>query len=277
LHAAGGRLASQGEAQLESGEIAMASLAEVLWTARTNGAVIAIEPAQAPTTAAAAYQVQAALIRLAGLTRVGWKLGATTAATQELLKVEEPLVGPLFAPHVHPDGAEVALVADHRPGLESEFLVGLGADLAPRQDPYEAGEVAAAVDFVAPAFEIIGCRFEGGLAGQGLLAIADGGGNAAIVRGEPVRDWRRFDLSRHPVRLRMNGAETASGSSSDLVFGDPIGAVAWLANHPVVARSGLKRGEIVMTGTCTGLTFIKRGDTAIADYGDLGQVRATFV
>ena len=32
-----------------------------------------------------------------------------------------------------------------------------------------------------------------------------------------------------------------------------------------------------MTGTCTGLTFIKAGDTATADYGDLGQVRATFV
>ena len=75
----------------------------------------------------------------------------------------------------------------------------------------------------------------------------------------------------------MNGTETASGSSSDLVFGDPMGAVAWLANHPVVAGRGLRRGEIIMTGTCTGLTLIKPGDTAIADYGDLGQVRATFV
>jgi 2-keto-4-pentenoate hydratase len=137
--------------------------------------------------------------------------------------------------------------------------------------------VAAAVEFVAPAFEIIGCRFEGGLAGQGLLAIADGGGNAAIVQGQPVRDWRRFDLRRHAVRLRVNGAEVASGSSSDLVFGDPIGAIAWLANHAVLAGRGLKRGEIVMTGTCTGLTFIKPGDAAVAHYGDFGQVRATFV
>ena len=32
-----------------------------------------------------------------------------------------------------------------------------------------------------------------------------------------------------------------------------------------------------MTGTCTGLTFIKAGDEALADYGALGQVRATFV
>jgi 2-keto-4-pentenoate hydratase len=254
-----------------------ATLAEAFWTARINGDVSAVAPSQQPATAAAAYEVQAAMIKLAGLTQVGWKIGATTAATQALLAVDEPLVGPLFAPHCHPDGAEVKLVAAHRPGLESEFLVGLAADLPPRERPYEASEVAAAVDFLAPAFEIIGCRFEGGLAGNGLLAIADGGGNAAIVQGEPVRDWRRFDLGRHAVRLRLNGVEAAVGSSSDLVFGDPIGAVAWLANHPVLAGRGLKRGQIVMTGTCTGLTSIKAGDEATADYGEFGQVQATFV
>ena len=254
-----------------------ATLAETLWAARRGGGVIAVTPAQEPSSAAAAYEVQAAMMKLAGLAQVGWKIGATTPATQALLAVEEPLIGPLFASHVHLDGAEVKLVAAHRPGLESEFLVGLSADLPPRERPYGADEAAAAVDFLAPAFEIIGCRFEGGLVGKGVLVIADGGANAAVVRGEPVRDWRRFDLGDRPVRLSLNGVEVASGSSSDLVFGDPIGAIAWLANHTVLAKRGLRRGEIVMTGTCTGLTFINAGDEAIADYGDFGQVRATFV
>ena len=253
------------------------TLAETLWAARIQGNVIAIEPSQQPATAAAAYEVQTAMLKLAGLPQAGWKIGATTKATLELLAVDEPFVGPLFRPHCHPNGAEVSLVAAHRPGLESEFLLGLAADLPARARPYEATEVAAAIDFVAPAFEIIGCRFEGGLAGKGVLVIADGGANAAIVQGEPMRDWRRFDLSRHPVRLRLNGAEVASGSSGDLVFGDPIGAVAWLANQTVLAGRGLKRGDIVMTGTCTGLTPIKAGDEALADFGDLGEVRARFV
>jgi 2-keto-4-pentenoate hydratase len=254
-----------------------ATLAEALWAARIGGHVIAVAPEQRPTTAAAAYAVQATMLERADLAQVGWKIGATTAATQALLGVDEPLLGPLFAPHCHPDGAEVKLVAAHRPGLESEFLVGLATDLPPRDRPYEASEVAAAVEFVAPAFEIIGCRFEGGLAGEGLLVVADGGGNAAIVRGQAVRDWRRFDLGRHAVRLRVNGAEVAAGSSSDLLFGEPIGAVAWLANHALLKERGLRRGEMVMTGTCTGLTFIKPGDAAMADYGDFGQVRAIFV
>jgi 2-keto-4-pentenoate hydratase len=252
-------------------------LAEALWKARTSGEVIAIEPGMAPATAAAAYEIQAAMIKLAGLAQIGWKIGATTRATQELLAVDEPLVGPLFAPYRHPDRAQIALVAAHRPGLESEFLVGLGADLPPRERSYGAEEVKDAIAFVAPAFEIIGCRFEGGLAGKGLLAIADGGANAAIVQGEPVRDWRRFDLGDHAVRLSLNGAQAASGSSSDLVFGNPIGAVAWLASRRLPTARGLKAGEIVMTGTCTGLTPIKPGDEASADFGELGQVRASFV
>jgi 2-keto-4-pentenoate hydratase len=254
-----------------------ATLAKDLWAARMKADVIAVTPAQEPASAAAAYEVQAAMVKLARLPQVGWKIGATTAATQALLEVDEPLVGPLFAPHVHADGAEVKLAAAHRPGLESEFLVGLAADLPARGRPYDADEAAAAVDFLAPAFEIIGCRFEGGLVGKGVLVIADGGANAAIVRGEPVRDWRRFDLRRHPVRLRLNGGEVASGSSSDLVFGGPIGAIAWLANQPALAKRGLRRGDIVMTGTCTGLTPIQAGDRAEADYGEFGRVRATFV
>jgi 2-keto-4-pentenoate hydratase len=254
-----------------------ATLAEDLWAARTGGGVIAVTPAREPTGAAAAYEVQAAMRQLAGLPQVGWKIGATTAATQALLAVDEPLIGPLFAPHVHQSGAEVKLEAAHRPGLESEFLVALAADLPPRARPYERDEAAAAVDFLAPAFEIIGCRFEGGLVGKGVLVIADGGANAAIVRGEPVREWRRFDLGDRPVRLSLNGDEVASGSSSDLVFGDPVGAIAWLANQPALAGRGLKRGDLVMTGTCTGLTQIQAGDRAEADFGELGQVRASFI
>jgi 2-keto-4-pentenoate hydratase len=253
-----------------------ATLAEALWKARTDGEVIAVDGARAPATAAAAYEVQAAMIELAGLEPVGWKLGATTVVAQDLLAIDQPFIGPLFAPHCHGNGAEVALVAAHCPGLESEFLVGLGADLPAREQPYQANEVAAAVDFVAPAFEIVGARFEGGMKGNGLLVIADGGGNAAIVQGAPVRDWQRFDLAAQTARLSINGTETASGSGSALIFGDPIAAVAWLANQPQIAPGGLKRGDLVMTGTCTDLTPLKAGDRASADFGELGEVHARF-
>ena len=254
----------------------MASLAEALWNARATGGVIAVDAAQRPADAAAAYAVQAAGIERAGMPRVGWKIGAAAQAAMDLLVLDAPFLAPLLAPHCLADGAEVALVAEQGPAIETEFLVGLGADLPPRAAPYRNDEVAAAVGFIAPAFEVVAARFEGGLKGNGLLAIADSGGNGAVIQGEPVRDWQRFDLASHQVRLSINGADIATGSGSALIYGDPIAIVAWLVNQPQLASCGLRAGEFVMTGTCTGLLPLKAGDRATADFGALGQVHASF-
>jgi 2-keto-4-pentenoate hydratase len=254
----------------------MASLAEALCNARADAGVIAIEPARRPTSVAAAYGIQAEAIARSGLKQVGWKLGAAAKPAMDMLALDAPFLAPLLAPHCLADGAEITLVAGQSPGLETEFLVALGADLPARAELWQRDEVAAAIAFIAPSFEIVACRFEGGFKGNGLLAIADGGGNAAIVQGAPVRDWQRFDLANHRVRLSINGAETVSGTGSALIFGDPIAAVAWLANQPQLAGRGLRRGEIVMTGTCTGLTSLQAGDRASADFGELGRVHARF-
>jgi 2-keto-4-pentenoate hydratase len=136
--------------------------------------------------------------------------------------------------------------------------------------------VAAAIGYVAPAFELVGFRFAGELQGSGLLVIADASGTAGIVQGEPVHDWRRIDLARQPVRLEVDGAEVAAGTASVLLWGDPLGALAWLASHPLLKDRGLKAGEIVMTGTCTGITPLQPGNEVVADFGDLGEVRASF-
>jgi 2-keto-4-pentenoate hydratase len=254
----------------------MASLAEALWNARATGRVIAVDAAQRPADVAAAYQIQADAIACAGMTRVGWKIGAAAQAAMDLLVLDAPFLAPLLAPHCLADGAEVALVPGQGPGLETEFLVGLGGDLPPRAEPWRDDEVAAAVAFIAPAFEVVASRFEGGLKGNGLLAIADFGGNGAIIQGEPVRDWRKLDLAAHALRLSINDRDTVQGSGGALIYGDPIAMVTWLVNQPQLASCGLRRGEFVMTGTCTGLLALQAGDAATADFGALGKVHAAF-
>jgi 2-keto-4-pentenoate hydratase len=251
-------------------------LAQALWQARQEGMAITLDEAAAPSSLAAAYGVQAAVVAHSGLRQVGWKIGASTPETMALLAVDAPFVGPLLKPHCHANGAAVALPMAQGPGLEAEFLIGLAADLPSCPEPYQRDEVAAAVGFVAPAFEIVGSRIDGGIAGRGRLAIADGGANVAIVQGPRVDHWQRLDLAGETVRLRVNGEEVASGKSADLVFGDPIGAVLWLANLRLLAGHGLRAGDLVMTGTCTGVTPLQPGDEAIADFGELGQVRASF-
>ena len=131
--------------------------------------------------------------------------------------------------------------------------------------------VEAAVAWVGPAFEIVGTRLESGLAGAGMLAIADGGANIDFVHSPPGAAWRDVDLTAHPVTRRINGVEVASGHSRMLVFGDPVSGVAWLANHPELGTRGLRAGDVVTTGTCTGITPLSPGDEAEADYGRSGR------
>ena len=109
-----------------------------------------------------------------------------------------------------------------------------------------------------------------------MLAIADGGANIDFVLGPTDGDWRGVDLTSHPVVLNVNGSEVASGDSGMLAFGSPIAGVAWLANRPEIAPRGLRAGDAVTTGTCTGIRPLSPGDEVVADYGSLGAVRARF-
>ena len=56
----------------------------------------------------------------------------------------------------------------------------------------------------------------------------------------------------------------------------PLAALAWLANDRVAHGGGLKAGEVVTTGTCTGIVHVGAGDSARADFGDLGAVELAF-
>lgn len=253
------------------------TLAEDLWRARSGGTKVAVAAAARPATDADAYAIQLAVSELAGSAVRGWKVGATAPAAMALLGVDEPFYGPLYERYCHRSGDGVAIVPAHGAAVEAEFAVGLGRDLPGRDAPYTRAEVEPAVAWIAPALEVVGSRLEGGLAGAGRMVIADGGANVDFVQGEPVAAWRDFDLSRHPVVLYVNGEEVARGHSGTLMFGHTLGSVAWLACCPSMQGRGLKAGDVITTGTCTGVTPVAPGDEVRADYGALGEASARFV
>jgi 2-keto-4-pentenoate hydratase len=247
-------------------------LAKALWKARTEGGTIPPDDGQRPASADEAYAVQGEVTALFDGERVGWKLGATNQKTLDLLGFDRPFVGPLLATHFHDPARPLSVYREHGPKLETEFLVSLAGDLPPREKAYTDDEVMAAVDYVCPAFEIVGCRLDVAFAAAGLFLIADGAANVAVIPGEPTADWRTADLSDHPLRVEINGAEVATGSSNLLMWGNPYAAVSYLAGHPQVAEHGLRAGDRIMTGTCGGLIPLEPGDEATADFGVLGSV-----
>jgi len=247
----------------------------LLWDARCTGQTLdaaALGPIPYQT---AAYAIQDAITALSHSVPLGWKLGATSAASQVALGLDGPFYGPLLAPFCHGDGARVADATPFGPGAEGEFALILGDDLPPRVAPYSVQEVAAAVAAVCPALEIAGTRLAGGLMqADPRHLIADGAANIAFLRGAPVGAWQGFDLAAHRVTLFVNGAEKASGTGA-LVLDGPVPALTWFINTLSRKGRGLTAGQIVTTGTCTGFIPLKAGDTVRVDFGDLGSVGAT--
>ena len=251
-------------------------LAERLWQARKQGGVVLPEDVIEPSSTEEAYAIQGQIVRLSGYEVCGFKVGSTSKEAQQFLGTSEPGSGALLAPYLHMTAAQVVIVPLQMPAVEGEFAFRLDEDLSPREAAYTNAEVARAIDAVAGAIEVVGTRLAGGLAGKGrFLMTADGGANVALITGPWKTDWRALDLRTHRVAIRINGKERGRGEGAR-ALGDPMNVMVWLANQQSKSGRGLKAGDIVSTGTCTGLDGVKPGDHVLADFGSLGCVEAKF-
>ena len=252
----------------------MSDLAERLCRARLEGGTVPIEPAEIGEDLDAAYDLQQQVLQHIGDASDSWKVGSTSAEAQAALGTTEPGAARVPARFRFTSPADVAIFAVHDAKLEAEFAFRLGKNLPPRADDYTSDDVAAAIDGVAPSLEIVGSRLSGGLTGSGRAAVtADGGANIALVTGDFIAEWQRFDLPSHQMTVTINGELGASGEGRR-ALGNPFNVMVWLANRQRL-HDGLRAGEVATTGTCSGLLDLAAGDVVVADYGTLGTVQAT--
>lgn len=253
----------------------LSDLAARLWAARQGGGTVDADAVPGPQSAAEAYGVQLEIIRLAGGDVAGFKVGSTSREAQMKLGTTEPGSCPVPAAFMLRSPAMFTGDAAHHPAVEGEFALRLGRDLPPRSADYTIDDVRAAVDGVAGAIELVGTRFAGGLTDKGrLLITADCSADMALVLGEVHAMAPGLDLRDHAVTMRIKGAAQGAGTGAR-ALGDPFNVLAWLANQQSRWGRGLKQGEWVATGTCTGLDPVAPGDHAVADFGDLGVVELT--
>lgn len=246
----------------------MTDLAELLIAARADA--VALDPApwrDAVASVAAGYAVQDRLA--AGQDVRAWKVSALTAEQQRGYATDKPVAGPLFAPFCSDTPGRLTRARLVAPLLECEIAYRLGRDLPERETPYSENEIAAAIDAVVPAIEIADCRWQAGA--PDLLKLADDMGNGAFIAGMPVTGWADVDLSAIEIVLTHEGAEATRGSPAR-VPGGPFRAVVALANAQPLPAGGLKRGQIITTGTCTTPLPLQPG-AYVADFGVLGSVR----
>jgi len=217
-----------------------------------------------------AYRIQQELIRR--LTANGdslgaYKLGLTSKAMQEMLKVDSPDFSPVLTSAIFTGDSTVELNQFIAPRVEAEIGVLLAKDLS--GPSCTADDVLAAAAGAVAAIEIVDSRIRDW---KIRLAdtVADLASNGAIVVSETVVP---IDFDPRLVGLVFTrNQEMVATSAGAAALGSPLQAVAWLANTLAEAGESLKSGTIVMTGALHAMVPANPGDCFVAEFDRLGSL-----
>ena len=230
-----------------------------------------LDPRLVPPDSRTAYRVAQMVADDLGWQVTGWKIAAMKEEMQKALRTDQPIYGRVLTPL-----AASPLTVVHAklcsPIPEAEFQARLGCDLPPRAKPYAVEEVMEAIATLHPGLELAECRFIHDAAFPPLPAIlADGAGSGTIIYGPPIEDWRNRDIAGQQVALRCNGKTRREGNAAAAIE-HPAVPVTWLANELSRTGIGLEAGQMISTGTLTGMLTPKPGDSYVADFGPFGSV-----
>ena len=253
------------------------SAAAILWQHWQQSTRLDELPAHCrPGTRAEGYAIQAEVAKLSGMSSVGWKIAATSAAGQQHIRVDGPLAGCLLSARSLEGGARVSLAGNNMKVAEAEFAFRMSRPLPKRAEAYSVAEVLDAVASLHPAIEVPDSRYEDFTRVGAAQLIADVACACWFVIGPATRaDWRALDLAKHGVAAYRNGALAGQGSGAT-VLGDPRAALAWVANELSTYGDGLRAGDVVITGTCLTPVPVSAGDSVKADFGEFGALEVAF-
>ncbi|MDQ0588551.1 2-keto-4-pentenoate hydratase [Variovorax paradoxus] len=249
------------------GGLTPAGAAHALYLARRDGRRVPSALLQ-PASRGEAYAIQDATLAAIGPVG-GWKVSA-------LAPGHEPTCAPLPAEGLLPDGARLQGPAWRLRGIEAEIGFQLGTDLPPRAAPYTLADLARAVESVLPVIEIVETRLADWFGADAHAQLADLLSHGALVLGrrQPFAPaW--FDLRRAEAALHFDG-QTVAHTVGEHPSPDAGALLVWLANHCAARGAGLKAGQIVTSGSCTGMLFASAGTAVRVEIGELATVVVSF-
>ena len=229
-----------------------------------------------------AYAVQQAWVDLQiaeGARLVGRKIGLTSRAMQQQMKIDEPDFGALLDYMVMPDGVELRHADFVDPKLEVEVAFMIGERLAGAAVTVD--EVLAATDYVQPAFELIDARSHRvhpitKRARTIVDTIADNAADAGVILGGQRVRPGDVDMRWIGAIFSCNGVVEETGLAAG-VLGHPANGIAWVARRLAPYGLAIEPGQLILAGSFVRAASTNPGDRFVADYGPHGTVTCSFV
>ncbi len=222
-----------------------------------------------------AYEIQLINIRqrvAEGARVLGHKVGLSSKAMQQMMGVDEPDYGHLLDEMQVFEDVPVQTKRYLYPRVEVEVGFILAEDL-PGSGCTE-DDVLAATEALVPSIELIDTRITDWKIAL-CDTIADNASSAGFVLGEARVSPADVDVKAIDAVLTRNGEVIAEGRS-DAVLGNPVTAVAWLARKVESFGVRLRKGDVVLPGSCTRAIDARPGDEFVAEFAGLGSVRLSF-
>lgn len=259
-----------------SGQFDAAALADHLEQAfRTGKGVTPLTELRPGLTVEEAYAVQLTTIRRkteAGSRIVGKKIGLTSLAMQQLLKVDQPDYGHLLDDMVVENGGVIPFSKVLQPRVEAEIAFVLKKDLTgPR---VTAADVLLATDYVLPALEIVDSRVADWKIKLQDTVADNASSGLYVLGGKPVKP-SEIDLTLAGMVLYKNGEIMNTGVGA-AALGNPATCVAWLANKLHEFGIVLKAGEVILSGALSAAVNAEPGDHFRTRIAHLGEVSVSF-
>jgi 2-keto-4-pentenoate hydratase len=252
------------------------AVAETLYkAARTRTPIPPLTDTDPDMTVADAYAIQSELVEMQlaeGDEIVGYKLGLTSAPMQKLLGVDEPDFAPVFASGLVDDDGSVEVEQFIQLKAEAEIALMLNRSLTGPGVTLE--DATRAVGGAMAAIELVDSRIEDWKI-KLPDTIADLASSGAVVLSRLVA-IDDFDIRLVGMVVTRNGELMGTGAGA-AALGNPIAAIAWLANTLGPYGVTLEAGRFVMTGALHAAFPAQPGDVVRAEFDRLGAVNVRMV
>lgn len=205
---------------------------------------------------------------------IGKKIGVTSKPVQDMLDVRQPDFGFLTDRMHYPNGAAIPVAGNLiAPRAEAEIAFRLKSDLVGPN--ITEADVLAATDCIMPCFEIVDSRIRDWKI-RIQDTVADNASCGVFVLGEAEADPRAHDLPKLKVTVFKNGKPLSEGLGS-AVQGNPLTAVAWLANTLGRYDIPFRAGDIILSGSVVPLEPVGPGDEMRCEVEGIGSATCRFV
>lgn len=225
-----------------------------------------------------AYRISLRMLRqreeLDGERVVGKKIGVTSKPVQDMLGVFQPDFGFLTDAMASPDGAGIPIAGRLiQPRAEGEIAFRLKRDLV--GPGISEQDVLDATATIMPCFEIVDSRIDDWKI-RIEDTVADNASCGVFVLGGNEVDPCDFDLPNLKMTIYKNGEFNSEGLGS-AVQGNPLTAVAWLANTLGELGIPFKAGELILSGSLAPLIPVVAGDEMSLELEGIGGCSCRFI